>query len=66
MIAGTRESKARTDYLLAKIADKIIRLFELEHVTLYGTNEFKGLFAGAVLKYAGTTTIKYHQKVHIA
>ena len=28
MIAGTRESKARTDYLLAKIADKIIRLFE--------------------------------------
>lgn len=53
------------DYLFAKIADKIMRLLEPGHVKMYSTKEIISLFAAAGLKYAGTTKIAYHEKVHI-
>ena len=53
------------DYLLAKIADKIMRLLEPGHVKMYSTKEIQSLFAAAGLKYTDTVGIVYHEKVHI-
>lgn len=55
------------DYLVARMADRIMRWREPEHVKLYSTKEFRGLFTKAGLKYVRTATIgSWHQKVHIA
>ena len=48
-----------------KIADKIIKLFEPEHVKIYSTKEFRELFTGVGLKYLATQMANAHQKIHI-
>ncbi len=53
------------DYLLAKIADKVSKLFEPGHVKMYSTKEIQSLFSAAGLKSTGTVKIVYHEKVHI-
>jgi len=53
------------DYWRVKIADKIIKLFEPEHVKLYSTKEFQSLFESVGLKYAGTRSADAYQKIHI-
>ncbi len=53
------------DNWIAKIADKIIKLFEPEHVKLYSTKEFQQLFENANLRYITSQPIKMSSKVHI-
>ncbi len=53
------------DNWIVKIADKIIKLIESEHVKLYSTNEFQQLFENASLRYVTSQTIKMSSKVHI-
>lgn len=49
-----------------KFADKIIRLFEPQHVKLYSTNEFRFLMTDAGLKYIESKKIQGRESVHIA
>jgi ubiquinone/menaquinone biosynthesis C-methylase UbiE len=49
-----------------KFADKIIKLFEPQHVKLYSTNEFRNLMVGAGLKYIESRKIQGRESVHIA
>jgi ubiquinone/menaquinone biosynthesis C-methylase UbiE len=53
------------DSLLIKFADKIIKLFEPQHVKLYSTGEFKGLMHNAGLNYSGTRRVASREKIHI-
>ncbi len=53
------------DLWVTKLADQVIRFFEAEHVKLYSTKEFQGLFAQSGLTYIDTKTISWHQKVHV-
>jgi ubiquinone/menaquinone biosynthesis C-methylase UbiE len=53
------------DKWMIKVADKIIKLFEPEHVKLYSTTEFQRLFENAKVKYINSKKIKASSKVHI-
>ena len=53
------------DHWMAKAVDKIIKLFEPEHVKLYSTQEFQQLFEKAHFRYVTAETIKANSKVHI-
>jgi ubiquinone/menaquinone biosynthesis C-methylase UbiE len=57
------------DLWIIKVADKILRLIEPEHVKMYSTSEFKSLITGSGLKYIDSDKIgivdKIHEKVHI-
>lgn len=53
------------DTWVTKVADKIIKFVEPEHVKLYSTQEFQQLFQAAGLKYSTSGKIQAHQKVHI-
>lgn len=54
------------DNWIAKIAGKIIKLVQPEHVKLYSAKEFQQLFENAGLKYVNLRTIKMFSRVHIA
>jgi ubiquinone/menaquinone biosynthesis C-methylase UbiE len=53
------------DTWILKIADKIIKLLEPEHVKVYSTREFQSMFATAGLNYRDCKVINGHQKIHI-
>jgi ubiquinone/menaquinone biosynthesis C-methylase UbiE len=53
------------DMWFIKIVDRIIRLFEPQHVKIYSTDEFKRLMIDAGLCYKGYKEIKPKQKVQI-
>jgi ubiquinone/menaquinone biosynthesis C-methylase UbiE len=53
------------DTWVIKLADKIIKLFEPEHVKLYSTLEFQQMFQAAGLKYVASDMIQGQEKVHI-
>jgi ubiquinone/menaquinone biosynthesis C-methylase UbiE len=53
------------DNWIIKVADKIIKLVEPEHVKLYSTKEFQRLFENARLTHTSSQTIKTISKVHI-
>jgi ubiquinone/menaquinone biosynthesis C-methylase UbiE len=53
------------DTWVIKIADKIIKLFEPEHVKLYSTQEFQQMFQIAGLKHIASDWIQGQEKVHI-
>jgi ubiquinone/menaquinone biosynthesis C-methylase UbiE len=53
------------DIWFIKIIDKIIKLFERQHVKFYSSEEFKSLMIGAGLKYSGYKIIEPKEKVHI-
>lgn len=53
------------DSILVKIADKIIKLLEPQHVKLYSTKEFKQLFYHAGFKYSTLEITKGTDKIHI-
>lgn len=55
-----------TDSMFARIIDKIIKMFEPDHVKMYSTEEFKNMFAVAGLKYDRTEVIRSIEKIHIA
>ena len=48
-----------------RIIEKIIKLFEPEHVKLYSTKEFKQLFSSAGLSYSTPEIKSGHDKIHI-
>ncbi len=53
------------DGWIVKIADRLIKIFEPEHVKIYSTEEFRCLFEGAGLNYAGSSKVNSHSKIHI-
>lgn len=53
------------DSWIAKLADKIIKIVEPEHVKLYSTEEFRQLFENAGLRYIASEIIKAEEKVHV-
>lgn len=53
------------DTLFIKLADKVIKLFEPQHVKLYSTNEFRKLFSNAGFKHTIVGDIQAHDKIHI-
>lgn len=53
------------DFWFIKIIDKVVKLFEPEHVKIYSTEEFKRFIVNVGLKYVGCEKINVHQKVHI-
>lgn len=53
------------DTWVIRVADKIIKLFEPEHVKLYSTHEFQQMFQAAGLKYIASDMIQGQEKVHI-
>ena len=55
-----------SDKWYVNVINKIIKLFEPEHVKKYSTAEFRLLFQNAGLKYSFSKEIKGNDKVHIA
>jgi ubiquinone/menaquinone biosynthesis C-methylase UbiE len=53
------------DSWFIKAIDKIIKLFEPQHVKIYSSEEFRNLIEGAGLSYSGSQEIKPREKVHI-
>jgi ubiquinone/menaquinone biosynthesis C-methylase UbiE len=53
------------DYRFIKVVDKIIRIFEREHVKIYSTEEFKSLMSAAGITYLRCERITRRQKVQI-
>jgi ubiquinone/menaquinone biosynthesis C-methylase UbiE len=53
------------DKWIIKVADKILKLFEPEHVKVYSTKEFRALFNAVGLTYLECKLVKGHQKIHI-
>ena len=53
------------DSWIIKIVDKIIKLFELGHVKIYSSEEFKNLMSATGLKYVGNEEIRTREKVQI-
>ena len=53
------------DTWFIKIIDKVIKLFEPQHVKIYSTMEFKIMMSEAGLKYTGYKEITGKQKVQI-
>ncbi|MGE5373511.1 MAG: class I SAM-dependent methyltransferase [Bacteroidota bacterium] len=53
------------DAWVMKLADKIIKIAEPEHVKMYSTREFKQLLAQAGLRYSNAKTANGRQSIHI-
>lgn len=53
------------DTWIAKLADRVIKTFEPEHVKMYSTKEFQQLFEQAGLKYLTSKAINKYQGIHI-
>ncbi len=53
------------DIWFIKIIDKLIKIFEPQHVKIYSTEEFKNLMSEAGLKHLGFRIIAGRQKVQI-
>ncbi len=53
------------DNWVTKAVDKIIKLFEPEHVKLYSTEEFRQLFKKARFRYVTSEMIMASSKVHL-
>jgi ubiquinone/menaquinone biosynthesis C-methylase UbiE len=53
------------DFWFIKILDKLIKIFEPQHVKIYSTKEFKNLMSDAGLKHLGFRIIPGRQKVQI-
>ncbi len=53
------------DVWMIKLADRIIKLAEPEHVKIYSTKEFQKLFQRAGLRYKTSKAIDWHQSIHI-
>ena len=53
------------DTWILKAADKIIKLFEPEHIKVCSTREFQNMFTTAGLTYKDCKVINGHQKIHI-
>ena len=53
------------DSWIIKFWDVLAKLKEPEHVKIYSTNEFQGMFQQAGLKYLTTNIINWHTAVHI-
>ncbi len=54
-----------TDVWIARIADRLIKLFEPEHVKMYSTIEFRKMFSDAGLRYLSTETVRSLDKIHL-
>ncbi len=54
------------DTWMIKLADKIIKLTEPEHVKIYSTKEFQKLFQKAGLNYKTSEAINWHEGIHIS
>ncbi len=54
------------DSWLIKFLDKIIKMFEPEHVKMYSSKEFKDMFINAGFKYLKSVEVQTRQKIHIA
>ena len=54
------------DNWITKLADKVMRLIEPQHVKMYGTQEFQSLFETAGLIYLRSNEVAPYQIVHIA
>ena len=52
------------DHWIIKVADKIIGLFEREHVKMYTTNEFRTMFEQTGFCYGDSHAPGIHQKIH--
>jgi ubiquinone/menaquinone biosynthesis C-methylase UbiE len=53
------------DSWIIKFWDILAKLKEPEHVKIYSTKEFQGMFQQAGLKYLTTNGINWHQAIHI-
>jgi ubiquinone/menaquinone biosynthesis C-methylase UbiE len=53
------------DLWIIKVVDVLKKLIEPEHVKIYSTKEFQGLFQQAGLKYLATNRINWHVAVHV-
>ncbi len=53
------------DSWIVKVADRLIKIVEPEHVKIYSTEEYRRLFAGAGLKFAGSARVNSHAKIQI-
>ena len=53
------------DSWFVKFWDILAKLREPEHVKMYSTKEFQGLFQHAGLKYLGTEGVNWHAAIHI-
>ncbi len=53
------------DTWMIRLADKVIKWVEPEHVKIYSTKEFQKLFRKAGLKYTTSTAINWHEGIHI-
>ncbi len=53
------------DTWMIKLADKVIKLAEPEHVKIYSTKEFQKLFQKAGLKYITSKATNRYQSIHI-
>jgi len=53
------------DTWVTKIADKIIRIVEPEHVKMYSTREFQQMFNQAGLKYSNFKPVNGRESIHI-
>jgi ubiquinone/menaquinone biosynthesis C-methylase UbiE len=53
------------DKWILRIADKIIKLFEPEHVKIYSTKEFHDLFIMAGFKCLDSGVAESHHKIHV-
>ena len=54
------------DSLAVKVADKVIKALEPEHVKIYSTKEYRELFANSGLRYVDTKVLSSYQKVQVA
>lgn len=54
-----------TDIWFAKLLDRIMKMFQPEHVKMYSTKEFREMFSKGGLKYVGTETVKSFDKIHV-
>lgn len=53
------------DTWITKLADKIIKTVEPEHVKMYSTREFQQLLDGVGLKYSNLKIMNGHESIHI-
>ncbi len=53
------------DSWMIRLADRIIKLVEPEHVKIYSTQEFQRLFQEAGLRYTASQVINSHEAIHI-
>jgi ubiquinone/menaquinone biosynthesis C-methylase UbiE len=53
------------DAWIVKLADRITKFFEPEHVKMYSTKEFQQLYQEAGFKYSGSTVTNRYESIHI-